>query len=49
VTTFLVVNFSLSEGDPRLAAIHWFTDEQVDGMRSLVAHTYLHRFGRRSP
>jgi hypothetical protein len=32
----LVVNFSLDEGDPRLVAIHWFSDAQLDGMRSLV-------------
>jgi hypothetical protein len=36
-STFPLVNFSLDDADPRLAAVHWFTDEQVEGMRSFRA------------
>lgn len=43
--SFVIVNFALDEGDPRLAAIHWFTDEQLDGMRSLVAHAHWAALG----
>lgn len=47
-STFPLVNFSLDDADPRLAAVHWFTDEQLEVMRSFRAlgHRKLSAGGR---